>query len=138
MYFTDISPSGLPDSTERRRWWIAAHLPLQVSLMSLAVGLSLILNPAVNAVDAKYMRMILVPLIVISASFAVLNISIGGLLARRRAVVHGAAAVLLLVAFGVLQVFGRLHEATAAIAAIAVLGGAAMVIRRLDDAAPER
>jgi hypothetical protein len=31
----------------------------------------------------------------------------------------------------------RLHEATAAVAAIAVLGGAAMVIRRMDDAAPE-
>ena len=137
LYFTDISPSGLPDSTERRRWWIAAHLPLQVSLMSLAVGLSLILNPAVNAVDAKYMRMILIPLIVISASFAVLNVSISSHLARRRAKVHGAAAVLMLATFGVLQIAGQLHEATAAVAAIAVLGGAAMVIRRMDDAAPE-
>ncbi|MFZ4668386.1 MAG: low temperature requirement protein A [Microthrixaceae bacterium] len=137
LYFTDIAPSGLPEGIRRRRWWIAAHLPLQVSLMSLAVGLSLILNPTVNAVDAQYMRMILVPLIVIATSFAVLNASIGSPLAVRRARVHGVAAVALLLAFGVLQVFGRLHESTAAITAIAVLGVDAYVIRRLDDAAPE-
>jgi low temperature requirement protein LtrA len=102
LYFTDIAPSGLPEGIRRRRWWIAAHLPLQVSLMSLAVGLSLILNPTVNAVDAQYMRMILVPLIVIATSFAVLNASIGSPLAVRRARVHGVAAVALLlrVCFG--------------------------------------
>ena len=136
LYFTDIAPSGLPDGTRRRRWWIAAHLPLQVALMSLAVGLSLILNPAVNAVEAKYLRMILLPLIVISASFAILNVSIGSALARRRARVHAIAAALMLATFGVLLLIGRLHEATAAIAALVVLGGAALVIRRMDDAVP--
>ena len=137
LYFTDISPSGLPEGTRRRRWWIAAHLPLQVSLMSLAVGLSLILNPTVNAVDAKYLRMILLPLILISGSMSVLNLSIGGHLATRRAKVHGIATVLLVGVFTLLQLVGSLHETTAAIAAIVVLGGSAVAIRRLDTSRAE-
>ncbi len=133
LYFTDVTAAGLPDGTNRRRVWIAAHLPLQVSIMSLAVGLSLIMNPTIDAVEPGYIRMILVPLITISVSLAVLNLTTGTTVGRRRARIHGVAAVVLLVAFVVLQVNGGYQEEGTAILAIVVLGTSALLIRRIDD-----
>lgn len=134
LYFTDVSAAGLPDGTGRRRIWIAAHLPLQVSIMSLAVGLSLILNPTVDAVEPAYIRMILLPLVVIAVSLAILNLTHGTGLGRRRARVHLIAAGALLVAFAGLQLTRGFEEEATALLAILVLGTASFMIRRLDAA----
>ena len=133
LYFTDVSAAGLPDGTGRRRIWIAAHLPLQVSIMSLAVGLSLILNPSIDAVEPAYIRMILLPLVVIAVSLAILNLTHGTELGRRRARVHLIAAGVLLVAFVGLQLTRGFEEEATALLAILVLGTASFVIRRMDE-----
>jgi low temperature requirement protein LtrA len=136
LYFTDVTAAGLPDGTARRRTWIAAHLPLQVSIMSLAVGLSLILNPTIDAVESGYIRMILLPLVVIGVSLAILNLTDGTEPGRRRARVHLIAASVLLVVFVGLQLTRRFEEEATALLAILVLGTASFVIRRIDGTDP--
>jgi low temperature requirement protein LtrA len=136
LYFTDVAAAGLPDGTGRRRVWIAAHLPLHVSIMSLAVGLSLILNPTIDAVEPAYIRMILLPLVVIAVSLSILNLTHGTELSRRRARVHLIAAAALTVAFGILQLTQGFEEEATVVVAILVLGTASFVIRRIDGTSP--
>ncbi len=133
LYFTDVTPAGLPETSSRIRLWIAAHLPLQLSITSLAVGMSLILNPAIDAVEPAYIRMIFTPLLVISLALALINLTQGTPLGRQRAAIHGLAAAAFAIAFTVLQLTEGFDEETTAIVAIVVLTATALSIRRLDD-----
>jgi len=137
LYFTDVTPAGLPEDPWRIRAWIAAHLPLQLSITSLAVGMSLILNPSIDAVEPAYIRMILTPLIVISVALAVINLSQGTPIGRRRAGIHGLAAAAFAAAFVVLQLTDGFDEETTAVVAIVVLSATALSIRRIDVPADE-
>lgn len=132
MYFTDVTPAGLPESPGRIRVWIATHLPLQLSITSLAVGMSLILNPSIDAVEPAYIRMILTPLLVISLALAAINLTQRTDLGRRRARVHGLAALAFAIAFTVLQLTEGFDEEITAGVAIVVLSATALSIRRID------
>lgn len=99
IYFTQVPIAGIPTGAGRRRAWVFLHFPLHMGIVTMAIGLSKLLVLHEGEGITGRLLLITIPLVVVLASLAALDLVVGAPGVRRRVTaVLCAAAVVIAVA----------------------------------------
>jgi low temperature requirement protein LtrA len=122
-YFDDIAVAGMPEPSRAQRAWMILHLPLDLAIVGMAVGMGGFLRLAASAhPDTSDVIVLTLPLVIVFVVLAAIGVVSPRRPRRWLVVLRLATAVLLvLVGLAVWEVKGMPIEAEAALYGVIVL-----------------